>query len=484
MVDTLALGASALTGVKVQVLSSAPEELHEKAANASIYFQFIVRLYIIWVIMKLSTQPYKGARDFYPEDKRLQKYLFQIMRVVAEKYGYEEYDAPILEPTDLYKIKGNQEIIDSQTYTFTDRGDRSITLRTEMTPTVSRMVAARRQDLAYPLRWYSIPNLWRYERPQRGRLREFWQLNIDLFGIDGLEADHEIISIADALLQAYGAKRDMYSIRINSRALVDYILNELLGLTPTEATTIIHLVDRMHKMEPAAFEAQLDTILSPSEREGTVHETLLSILRAGSVDELPEKVKQHESMQKLNKLGAMLESGSITNFTIDMSLMRGFEYYSDIVFEVFDTHPDNNRAMFGGGRYDGLVGAFGVEPVPTVGFGMGDVTLQNFLEIHNLLPKLHTETEVYAISVGEVETELFKVVEELREMGLKVASDFTKRSADKKIKAAVKKGIPYVLFVGEQEVSDELYTLKTLSTGTSEQLSLQRIVSSIKDFRK
>ena len=157
--------------------------------------------------MSLSTQPYKGARDFYPEDKRRQKYLFSTMRRVVERFGYEEYDAPILESLDLYAAKSGEEIVNEQTYTFTDRGGRQVVIRPEMTPSVSRMVAAKRQELGYPVRWYSIPNLWRYERPQRGRLREHWQLNVDIFGVDSLAAEHELIVIADSLLKEFGAKR-------------------------------------------------------------------------------------------------------------------------------------------------------------------------------------------------------------------------------------------------------------------------------------
>src|SRR3954471_24283848 len=169
--------------------------------------------------MALSTQPYKGARDFYPEDKRLQKYIFGKLRHTVESFGYEEYDAPILEPTDLFLSKGNQEIIDEQTYTFLDRGERSVTVRTEMTPSFSRMVASKRQELEYPVRWYSIPNLWRYERMQRGRLREHWQLNVDIFGVDNHFAEAEVIQVADGILKAAGATHDMYSIKLNSRKL-------------------------------------------------------------------------------------------------------------------------------------------------------------------------------------------------------------------------------------------------------------------------
>src|ERR1700683_2965233 len=163
--------------------------------------------------MALTTQPYKGARDFYPEDKRLQKYMFGVIRRAVEKFGYEEYDAPILEPLELYLAKTGEEIVTAQTYTFEDRGGRKIVIRPEMTPTVSRMVAARRQELAYPLRWYSIPNLWRYERPQHGRLREHWQLNVDIFGVEGIGAELEIIAVADTIFKNFGAKSDIYSIK-------------------------------------------------------------------------------------------------------------------------------------------------------------------------------------------------------------------------------------------------------------------------------
>src|SRR3990167_4696903 len=164
--------------------------------------------------MALSTQPYKGARDFYPEDKRVQDYMFSVLRATVKKYGYEEYDAPILEPLDLFRAKTGEEIVNEQVYSFVDRGGREVAIRPEMTPTVSRMVAGRRQELSYPLRWFSIPNLWRYERPQRGRLREHWQLNVDIFGVSGIEADVEIIQITDAILKTYGAKPDSYKIRV------------------------------------------------------------------------------------------------------------------------------------------------------------------------------------------------------------------------------------------------------------------------------
>ncbi|MGB4966922.1 MAG: histidine--tRNA ligase [Candidatus Saccharimonadales bacterium] len=435
--------------------------------------------------MALSTQPYKGARDFYPEDKRLQKYLFGKMREVCESFGYEEYDSPILEPTDLFLAKGNQEIIDEQTYTFTDRGDRSVTIRTEMTPSVSRMVAGRRQELAYPLRWYSIPNVWRYERMQRGRLREFWQLNVDIFGVGGVEAEHEIIAVADRLMKSYGASPDMYVIQLGSRKLTNWLFGEYFSLGETQRTMLIRLVDRMKKMTPEAFEAQADAIFTPSQREAGAMQKLRDLLRVKKLSELPAEAQQHLSVQELAWLMSLLDQSHVTNYVYDVTLMRGFDYYTDIVFEVSDTDPENNRSMFGGGRYDGLVGQFGVEPVATVGFGMGDVTLQNFLETHELLPDVPSETDIYLTLVGEgMYARVQPLVKQLRDEGLRVAVDTTNRRIDKQIKTAVKKKIPWLIVVGDQELGSGRFNLKNLSTGDTEEHGLERIVSLVKDHRR
>lgn len=434
--------------------------------------------------MSLSTQPYKGARDFYPEEKRMQKYVFNKMRLTCERYGYEEYDAPILEPTELYASKTSDEIVNEQTYTFTDRGDRSVTIRTEMTPSVSRMVAGKRQELAYPVRWYSIPNLWRYERPQRGRLREFWQLNVDVFGLSGLEAEHEIILLADDIMKAFGAKHDMYTIKLNSRQLINRLMHDILGLDETQSQTMIRLIDRMHKLDYGEFAGQVDGIFNPRQRENGETEMLLGFLKSGNIGNLPAQLQLDPSVIQLQELMTLLKNSGVENIEFDPTLMRGFDYYTDVVFEVFDNNPDNNRSMFGGGRYDGLVGLFGVEPVPTVGFGMGDVTLQNFLESHNLMPKLHSEIDVYVVLIGDVYHQAQQPLAALRKMGLRVALDSTGRKTDKQIKSALKKDVHYVMFIGEKELSDEVYPIKNLHSGVEEKHGIDRLVSVIKDYRK
>lgn len=433
--------------------------------------------------MALSTQPYKGARDFYPEDKRLQKYMFGVIRREVEKFGYEEYDAPILEPLELYLAKTGEEIVNEQTYTFEDRGGRKVAIRPEMTPTVSRMVAGRRQELGYPLRWYSIPNLWRYERPQRGRLREHWQLNVDVFGLSDMKAEMELIQVADSILKSFGATHDMYTVKVNSRKLMDFIMKDYLKMSGVQIHMISKLIDRMHKMPSHEFEAEIDATFTPTQRDEGCTNKLMGLLKTKQLHHLPEAVREHESAQELKRLIDMLKEARVSNVVFDITIMRGFDYYTGIVFELFDNHPDNNRSMMGGGRYDGLVGLFGVEPVPTVGFGWGDVTLQNFLEGHDLLPNPRPDTDVYVVLIGDVYGEAQRVIQQFREMGANVAVDLTDRKPDKQIKTAVKKGIHYAVFIGEKEIKEELYEIRNLITGVEERHSASRIVSIITDYR-
>lgn len=430
--------------------------------------------------MKISTQPYKGARDFYPEDKAFQRWMFNKWRIVVESYGYLEYDAPILEPTDLYLIKGSEEIIKEQTYTFIDRGDRSVTIRTEMTPSVSRMVAGRRQEISYPARWYSIPNLWRYERMQRGRLREFWQLNVDMFGVANDMAETEMIMIVDDLFQVFKAKRSSYTIKINSRLLVNEMLSRL-ELTSENTTNVIRLIDRKNKMTDDEFEKALNDITGDNEK--TVQ--ISKLLETKDLKELPDELQNLESVKIINNILKSMKSKGVQNVVFDITLMRGFDYYTDIVFEAFDNDPANNRAVLGGGRYDGLVGQMGVEPVPTIGFAVGDVVFKDYLETHGLVPKINLTCELTVLIRDEVSfDDAQKVAEEIREAGINTSIDISGRKLDKQIKSAEKAGVRFILFVGADEVKSETFTLKDLKSGVEEKHSIKRVVSIVSDSRK
>ncbi|QQR82669.1 histidine--tRNA ligase [Candidatus Campbellbacteria bacterium] len=402
---------------------------------------------------KVSTEPYKGVRDFYPEDMAVQKYIFGVWRKVSEQFGYEEYAASILEPTELYASKTSDEIVNEQTYTFTDRGERSVTLRPEMTPSVARMVAARKRELAFPLRWYSIQNFFRYERPQRGRVREFWQLNADMFGVNSIDADVEIISLAYHIMKAFGANDEDFQIRINHRDLLQERILHMLR-DQSSLPQAIRLIDKKQKMSSETFAEAWATLSNVP----FVFET-----------------------QKKAEVITRLESRGIRNVVLDELLARGFDYYTGMVFEVFDTNPENNRSIFGGGRYDRLLELFGDEVVPAVGFGLGDVTMRDFLETHKLLPAHISETDILICPVNEESVELAsELADEFRKQGVSVAVYLGTKKIGDQISLANKKKIPFVVAVGLEEKERNEFTLKELKTGREELVQNRDIVGPLR----
>jgi histidyl-tRNA synthetase len=430
----------------------------------------------------LSSQPYKGTRDYYPADMRLRNYIFGVWHRVCRLHGYEEYGAPLLEPIELYAAKTGQEIVNEQTYVFTDRGDRKVVIRPEMTPSVSRMVAAKRQEMAYPARLYSIANYMRYERPQRGREREFWQLNFDIFGVEGTLAEAEIISLGYQIMKAFGAEDKMFTIRVSNRKLINYMMAHYLGLDGVQAQLMIKLFDRKDKITPEEFADQATEIFGNDQaKEGLEKITLLAAAKTPAA--LPAELQESDAVKEVEELFSLLDDAGVKNAVFDITLMRGFDYYTGTVFEFFDNHPDNNRAMFGGGRYDGLVGLFGVEPIATVGAAPGLTPTELFLKSHGLAPELTSTTEIGVIALGSALDGALKFAAQLREEGVNVEVDITGRKLDKQIKAIVKKDVPFMVFVGEDELKDQQYPFKDTKTAEEEKLSFERIVSRVKDRR-
>jgi len=346
--------------------------------------------------MAAGFSAYPGTRDFYPEEMRLRQWMFDSQRSVCEAYGYEPYGAPLLELIDLYRQKSSEEIVNEQLYSFTDRGERDVAIRPEMTPTVARMVVARSARLLRPVRWYSIANFMRYERPGRGRLREFYQLNVDLLGASGLLADAEILSLSAALMKSYGAKKDQFVIRINHRSLFDAFFADL----SLDRKLLGRLLDKREKLKADAFAEELRALGLTSAEEARVQKYL---------DLDPGKLKKEE-FTAAKELSALLEHLADTAaagvVVFDPGIMRGFDYYTGLIFEVNDRHPENRRALFGGGRYDALLKQMGGPDWPAVGFGMGDVTLENFLRSHNLLPETSGRRGFFFASLeGELDAE-------------------------------------------------------------------------------
>jgi histidyl-tRNA synthetase len=431
----------------------------------------------------LSSLGYKGTRDYYPEDKRVQNYIFETWQKVVERHGYQEYGAPLLEPLEVYTAKSGQELATEQTYTFVDRGDRVVAIRPEMTPSISRMVAARRQELAYPARLYSIANFMRYERPQRGREREFWQMNADLFGVEGPLADAEIIGLADEIMKAFGAKESMYVIRVNNRDFINHMMSSYLSLDAVATQMMIKLFDRREKISADDFTKQAADIFGADQASEGLRK-IQRLVSAKEMKDLPAELHDIAAVKELDELFVRLAEAQVTNVRFDVTLMRGFDYYTGMVFEVFDLHTENNRSMFGGGRYDGLVGLFGAEAIPTVGMAPGLSTTELFLTSHDLLPQLSSTTELGVVVVDDSLDEALKVARDLRSEGVNVEVDISGRKLDRQIKAVIKKDIPFMLFVGKNEVREGLYNFKDVATTDEQKLSLERIVSQIKDHRR
>ncbi len=415
----------------------------------------------------LTTDPYKGVRDFYPEDMAIQRYIFDVWSQTAESFGFERYDASVLEPAELYKSKGaeNEEMVNEQTYTFIDRGEREVTLRPEMTPTVARMVAGRRRELSFPVRWYSIPNLFRYERPQRGRLREHWQLNCDIFGADDYTADVEIIALAHQLIMNFGAESTMFEIRINDRTEMRQKY-AALGITATDTQdAITRLNDRFHKISAEAFKSSLKEIVT----EDAIVDSVYTLVSGGDTSDS-------------NRVVAGLRELGIENVKIDRSIARGFNYYTGTIFEIFDVSGENNRSMLGGGRYDNLTGMFSADPISGIGFGMGDVTMRDFLETHDLLTSSITAPTVMIIPM-EADHNLAaqKIAQTIRQKEISVATDIGTRKLVKKISDAAERLVEYIIVVGENELVSEQYTLKNLIEETEVTGTLDFLIEHITD---
>jgi histidyl-tRNA synthetase len=409
--------------------------------------------------MKATIQPLKGTRDFYPEEMAVRNWLYQKARQVSESFGYQEYDAPFLESLSLYAAKSGDELVNQQSFVFPDRGGDLITLRPELTPSLARMVAQRQRQLVYPLRWWSWGPMWRYERPQKGRYREFFQWNIDLIGVDSPQADAEMVAICAAFLRACGLTPDQVSILFNSRQLMDAELHAL-EIPLEKKTDVFHLIDRRDKMGQAGWEAYaLEVGLNSRQLDG-----IQSLLANHNLwKKLPAL---EEFFEAVDSLGA----GEYVRFA--PHIIRGLDYYTGIVFETWDKDGEF-RAVLGGGRYDNLVADVGGESLPATGFAMGDAVVTLVLKKFGCLPENlgATPAQVLVTLFDESSAPAaLGFAAQLRQAGVNVSCYPEPVKIARQFKYAERTGTRIVAVLGPDEQANHTVALKDLRS--SEQVTI------------
>jgi len=419
--------------------------------------------------MKTIIQSVKGARDFYPREMSILTWIYNTAREVSESFGYQEYDGPFLETIELYAAKSGEELVKEQSFVFSDRGGNLITLRPELTPTLVRMVAQRQRLLTYPLRWWSFGPFWRYERPQKGRSREFFQWNIDLIGVNSPEGDAELAGIIAAFFKKTGLSPEQVTILINNRRLMDRELNKLM-VSDADHQKVFQLIDRRTKMDSSDWEKYaIDVGMNSKQLDGL--NTLLS----------------HNDLWKnsneLVRFFSAIDSLGYSDYVrYAPYVIRGLDYYTGTVFEAQDLKGIVNRAILGGGRYDNLMEDVGGDPLPGVGFAMGDMVISLILEKYNLLPdgigKSPAQVLVTVFGDEQINASI-SIAAELREHGIKVNCYPEAAKLGKQFKFADRIDVDFVIVLGPDEISNNLVTLKHLKTGDQQTISRSEVVSTI-----
>lgn len=429
-------------------------------------------------------QSLPGFRDFYPEEFSRRQHIFRVWRQSASAFGFQEYDAPVLEPLELYKTKSGDEI-EAQLFSFTDKGGREVSLRPEMTPTVCRMVGAKAGALKRPIKWFSVAEFYRYERAQKGRLRAFNQFNADIFGEAGPEAEIELIALLIQCLSGFGLTKDDFYIRLSDRDLWFFYL-EALGFDDAKSRGILSAIDRYEKMGDDAFKGYIET---HGELDLALKERILAFLKIKSLAELEAVLAPFQSAKLVARLAdwrkvlAGLSAMKLADFvSVDLGVVRGLAYYTGFVFEAFDRKGDL-RALAGGGRYNDLVKKLGGPDLPAVGFAIGDVTTGLLLEQRGLTPRFVTAPDIYVVIGGEKErVSAFGDIHALRAAGWRVEYPFKDLAFGKQFKVASDSGAKLALIYGADEIAKGVVKMRDLGGRSEQEVPCDQVIAFVRDF--
>ena len=417
------------------------------------------------------TQGVRGTRDFYPEDMRVRNWLFEKFHSAALSHGFEEYDSPVLETEELYTRKSGEDIT-QQLYNFKDKGDRRVSLRPEMTPSLARMVMARSGILPLPIKWYSIPQCWRYERTQRGRGREHYQWNVDIWGAEGVEADAELISVLAHFFESVGLSEEDLVIRVSSRKVLEEVLGKL-GISGDDFSKTCVIMDKMDKLPPEAIQTQLAEI---GLDQGAVSK-IQEFLAIDGLEQLSEELGEDSiAAHEIRSLFSLVESYGLEEWiSFDASVVRGLAYYTGPVFEANDRSGDL-RAICGGGRYDRLIGTLGGKDLPATGFGFGDMVIMELLESKGLLPVLSQGVSDVVFGMGpELRGAAMKVANQLRSRGRRVDLVLEDKRMKWVFKHADRIAADRLVMVMPDEWANGIVKIKELSTGEESEASFEEL---------
>lgn len=429
-------------------------------------------------------QSLPGFREFYPDALARRNHIFRVWRQTAAAFGFAEYDAPVLEPLDLYKTKSGDEI-EAQLFSFTDKGGREVALRPEMTPTVCRMVGAKANALKRPIKWFSIAEYYRYERAQKGRERAFFQFNADLFAEPGPEAEIELIALLAQCLRAFGLTEQDFYIRLSDRNLWFFYL-EALGLDDVRIRAMLSAIDKFEKAGDDAFKPYAEQFgpLDP-----TLKQRVLDFLQIRTLAALEQTLgpvggdKLAARLADWRKLLAGLDAMGLAPFVqVDLGVVRGLAYYTGFVFEAFDRKGEL-RAIAGGGRYNDLVAKLGGPDLPAVGFAIGDVTLGLLLAARGLMPAFVQACDVYCVIGGEAERRVaFADIHALRAAGFRVEYPLKDVGFGKQFKLAADSGAKLALIYGTDEVARNQVKIRDLATRTETDVAREQVQAMVRDF--
>ena len=422
--------------------------------------------------MKKIIQPVTGTRDFYPEQMTIRVWLYNTMRGVSESFGYQEYEAPILESLELYASRSGDELVKEQAFAFTDRGGSEITLRPELTLSLARMIAQKQNELNFPVRWWSFGPFWRYERPQKGRKREFFQWNVDMLGISSPEADAETAAVLATFFQRVGLNPQQVIIKVNNRRLMDDGF-DALDIAQERRPAVSSWIDRREKMSPESWtEYGKEIGLSPEQ--------------ITKVKEMLADKNLWKQSSELTRFFAVIDALELSQFfEFDPSIVRGLLYYTGTVFEAWEVGGDIKRSILGGGRYDNLTRDVGGDPIPGVGFAMGDVVIGLILQKYGLLPKdlpVNPAPVLVTVFNEECLLESFKLASELRRAGINVVFYPEAVKLPKQFKYADRLGAKVTLVLGPDEVEKGQVAIKNLINGEQVSVARQALVETVKNI--